>query len=221
MRGYSPGARPKGKEHYLLENLSDDIIQIANALGSQKFHLIGHDWGAAVGWKVAADYHEKVLSLTAISVPHPRAMAKAIKSDPEQRKMSRYIFQILLPFLPEWYLLRKNNRMLRKIWKYCSDQEITEYLKIHGTREGLTATLNYYRANFGRNTRDKRGKVGNVNVKTCYIWGENDHALGSTGAESCGQYVDGAYSFIKLNGGHWLMQRNYEEVKNEILLQLK
>ena len=50
MRGYSEGAQPRGIRKYELDYLSEDVVAIADHLGKDQFHLIGHDWGSAVGW---------------------------------------------------------------------------------------------------------------------------------------------------------------------------
>src|SRR5271163_1169854 len=44
QRGYSPGARPGAVKDYTVEQLTSDVIGFADALGSQRFHLVGHDW---------------------------------------------------------------------------------------------------------------------------------------------------------------------------------
>jgi pimeloyl-ACP methyl ester carboxylesterase len=43
QRGYSPGARPDGIEQYRYEDISDDVIALADAWGASRFHLVGHD----------------------------------------------------------------------------------------------------------------------------------------------------------------------------------
>src|SRR5690606_34594295 len=50
QRGYSPGARPEGIENYRADLLAQDVVDIAATLGHDRFHLVGHDWGAAVSW---------------------------------------------------------------------------------------------------------------------------------------------------------------------------
>ena len=50
QRGYSQGARPLKISDYTIDKLSKDITDIADAFQLEKFHLIGHDWGSAVGW---------------------------------------------------------------------------------------------------------------------------------------------------------------------------
>ena len=44
QRGYSPLARPKSTSEYTTKFLIDDLLGVADALGAEKFHLIGHDW---------------------------------------------------------------------------------------------------------------------------------------------------------------------------------
>jgi pimeloyl-ACP methyl ester carboxylesterase len=91
QRGYSPGARPEGMEHYRYGALASDVVALADAAGFDRFHLIGHDWGSAVGWAVLALSPERVQSWTALSVPHVAAFGEAIANDPDQRQRSGYI----------------------------------------------------------------------------------------------------------------------------------
>ena len=48
QRGYSPGARPEGVEHYRISHLVDDALGVANHFGAERFAVVGHDWGAVV-----------------------------------------------------------------------------------------------------------------------------------------------------------------------------
>ena len=40
----------QGKENYTLQVLSSDVSETITALGRASCVLVGHDWGAAVGW---------------------------------------------------------------------------------------------------------------------------------------------------------------------------
>ena len=90
QRGYSPGARPTDVAEYDYPLIVDDVIAVADALGFERFHLVGHDHGCIVGWCVAAKYQERVASYTPMSVPHPRAFADALMNDPDQTAASQY-----------------------------------------------------------------------------------------------------------------------------------
>ncbi len=46
QRGYSPGARPTGVEAYRIGVLVRDVLALAGSLGADRFHLVGHDYGA-------------------------------------------------------------------------------------------------------------------------------------------------------------------------------
>lgn len=214
MRGYSKNACPKGKSHYTINNISQDILNIANSLGKDKFHLIGHDWGAAIGWYIAYNNQDRILSWSAMSVPHNRAFGKAIKLDKDQKKRSRYIMWFLIPMLPE-IMIRKNDfKSLRRLWKHSSTEEVEDYLSVFRRKESLTGALNYYRANIGRSNIEP---LGDIKVPTLFIWGKNDIAIGAFAAESNHKYMKGDYTFLELEGGHWLIQTNYAEVKTSIM----
>ena len=55
QRGYSPLARPVGVDAYRLPELVADVFAVADAVGFERFHLVGHDWGAIVGWVRTAE----------------------------------------------------------------------------------------------------------------------------------------------------------------------
>ncbi len=73
QRGYSPRARPRGRRSYRADALVSDVQTLIEAIG-EPVHLVGHDWGAAGAWGVAASHPDSLLTLTAVSVPHPSAL---------------------------------------------------------------------------------------------------------------------------------------------------
>ncbi len=214
MRGYSKNACPKGVKNYTIKKLREDILNIANAVNKKKFHLIGHDWGAVIGWSIVYNNYDSILSWTGISVPHNKALAKAILTDKEQKKKSNYIKMFLLPLIPELMLRKNNFATFRKLWKHSSKREVAHYLSVFNRKQSLTAALNYYRANIGRG---KNEPLGVIKTPTLFIWGKNDLAIGTFAAESNHKYMKGDYTFLELDGGHWLIQTNYAEVENAII----
>ena len=123
LRGYSKDGCPRGVKHYTIDQLSNDILHIAAALEFEKFHLIGHDWGAAIGWNIVYHNPDKILSWTAMSVPHNRAFGKALRIDPVQKKKSRYIGFFLLPWLPEFILRQNDFKRFRRLWRRSPAEE--------------------------------------------------------------------------------------------------
>lgn len=214
MRGYSANACPKGVENYRVDELRDDVLNIANSLGVEKFHLVGHDWGAAIGWNIVYSAPERIWSWTALSVPHTRAFRKALKLDKEQKKKSRYIGWFLVPMIPELILRRGDLGKFRRLWRNSSPEELENYLSVFRRKESLTAALNYYRANIGKG---KNTLIGPVEAPVLFIWGNRDLAIGAFAAKGNHEYMVGEYTYLEVDGGHWLMQTNYSEVEEAIV----
>jgi len=78
LRGYSPGARPAPRSAYRNTQVASDVLALADAAGTERFHLAGHDWGAALAWYLADRHPGRVISLAALSVPHPKAFTQAL-----------------------------------------------------------------------------------------------------------------------------------------------
>src|SRR3954466_14918962 len=87
--GYSPGARPGDVGAYALPALAQVTADLMTALDAPVADVVAHDWGANVGWALAAWHPDRVRSLTAVSVPQPTAFTAAYRGHPEQRRRGR------------------------------------------------------------------------------------------------------------------------------------
>ncbi len=222
QRGYSPGARPSGVEDYEYRELVSDVMSLADALGYARFHLIGHDWGSAVGWAILHQHPDRVRSWTAMSVPHMDAFASAIADDPDQRKRSQYMAFFALPEKPERSLTADDFAALRSLWSSIPKEQVKEYVDVFSQPGALTAALNWYRANAVLLENRREGpKFGAVQHSTLLIWGNQDIAIGRVAVERTEQYMKGPYRLVELNAGHWLVQEAPERVHDEILAHLR
>lgn len=108
QRGYSRGARPTRRRDYAGRHLVGDVVALLDALGEpgRRVHLVGHDWGAAVGWGVAGALPDRVRSFTAVSVPHQAAFARAALRS-RQLLRSWYMGFFQLPVVPETLARRR------------------------------------------------------------------------------------------------------------------
>lgn len=221
QRGFSPDARPRKVKDYEISFLVEDVIALADSFGMKNFHLIGHDWGSAIGWALVNSHADRIKSYTAISIPHVRAFSDALRFDKEQKKKSQYMSLFQWRGIPEWYLLRKDRGLLRKTWKKSSAVELKEYLSIIGNKPALKATLAYYRANYKTLKKGPESEdYGDVSTPTLFIWGKNDVAVTRVAAEGTAQYMKGPYQFIELDAGHWLMQEAFNQCADPIVQHL-
>ncbi|MFF0814489.1 alpha/beta fold hydrolase [Rhodococcus sp. NPDC003318] len=213
QRGYSPGARPVGVDHYTVDLLGADVLGLLDVFGLQSAHLVGHDWGAAVAWWIAGHRPDRVDSLTAVSVPHPAAFGWALREDADQKARSKYIAVFRHGDSAERALLADDAKPLRDIFAGVDPGLVDEHLRVLTEPGALTAALSWYRA-MGRGF----GEIPAVRVPTTYVWSTEDMALGRAGAERCGDFVTGPYRFVELDGvGHWVPEEAPDALAEAII----
>ena len=217
QRGYSPGARPDGVEAYATDLLADDVVGLADALGLGTFHLVGHDWGAAVSWVTATRHPERLRTLTAVSVPHLAAYGAALKGDPDQQQRASYIGLLRQAGKAEALLLEDEARRLRAMYEgHVRPAQIDSYVEQLSSPGALTAALNWYRA-----MRPELASLPPVMVPTTYVWSDQDQAIGRAAAERCGELVDADFTFVELNGiSHWIPEQDSEVLAEAILARI-
>lgn len=204
QRGYSPGARPEGVEAYRLSELVGDVVGLLEALGLADAHLVGHDWGAAVAWQVAARHPDRVRTLTAVSVGHPLAFAAALRNDADQRRRSAYMREFATPG-SEHALLADGATRLRGVFAGADTAvDIDGVLAVLGEPSVLRHCLDWYAA---ASRADVLG-LGPVTAPTLHVWSNGDSALGRAAAEATGSHVAGPYRFVELDGvSHWVPEQ--------------
>ncbi len=214
QRGYSPGARPEAVEAYTVPQLVGDVVGIVDALGYDAFHVVGHDWGAAIAWYVGLMHPERVLSLVAISVPHPFAFAQAL-SDPEGDQAQRSGYMAMFRSdSAETTFLKDDASFLRSIYAGANldDSEVQEYVDLLSEPGALTGPLNWYRA-MGRTSAGGAPVLTPIAMPTMYVWSDADFALGREGAERTEAFVEGPYRFEVLEGvSHWIPEEASESL---------
>jgi pimeloyl-ACP methyl ester carboxylesterase len=202
--GYSPGARPADVGAYALPALAQVTADLMTALDVPVADVVGHDWGANVGWALAAWHTDRVRSLTAVSVPHPAAFTAAYRADPEQKERSAYIRLFRQEGKAEEVLLADGARRLRRLLlgsdgaTGVSPEAVDEYVTVLSAPGALTAALNWYRA------MSPGDRLDPVPVPTTYVWSSEDIAIGRTAAEACADHVTGDFRFVELPGSHWI-----------------
>jgi pimeloyl-ACP methyl ester carboxylesterase len=210
LRGYSPGACPAARSAYRNSELASDVLALADAAGAERFHLAGHDWGAALAWYIAGRYPDRVISLAALSVPHPQAFARAMVSG-SQAVRSWYMAAWQLPWLPERTLGRRDGQALRDMLVRTGLDlaSADRYAARAQDPAGLRGPLNWYRAM----PFSMREPAGQIRVPTVFAWGNRDRFVSRAAAEMCGRYVTGPYRLAEFDGAsHWLPEQAADQV---------
>lgn len=217
QRGYSPGARPKGVTNYQIDHLTHDVIEVANQVGFDTFHLVGHDWGAVVAWNVAMEFPNRLITLTTLAIPHIGVFFDAVQNHPEQKKRSGYFKRLQTPIIPEYKFVANKQQFYKQMMGKTPKAYLNEYLALYAEQGAATATLNWYRAmdveSFARNSIYKR-KIKNP---TLFIWGKEDGVIAPAIIPQQEALIKAAYKEVPLSTGHGLIQSKPDTVIQEIL----
>jgi pimeloyl-ACP methyl ester carboxylesterase len=223
QRGYSPGARPLEVGAYSVDHLVGDVLGLLDQLDLPTAHLVGHDWGAIVAWAATAYRRERVRTLTAVSVPHLRAMADLLAEQTpegaEQRERSSYIALFQMDGgKAEDVLLANGARALHDLFSPLPESLILPHYGALSQRPALTAALNWYRAL----DLEASLELPDVSTPTTFVWSTEDPAISRTAAERCGNYVSGDYRFVRLPGiSHWIPDQAPQELARAVVARVR
>jgi pimeloyl-ACP methyl ester carboxylesterase len=202
QRGYSTGARPSRRRNYVLPEIVADAVAVIDQLvgAGVPVHVVGHDWGAAVAWTLAARHPEYVRTLTAVSVPPLAAMRRAMLTS-RQGLASWYVLFFQLPRLPE-AMVGSPARLAAVLRRIGQRREAAGRDAAYMAEPGrLTAALNWYRAMF----LAPPAKEPKVAAPTRFVWSDRDAALTRHCTLHAADHVAGPYEFVELRGlSHWI-----------------
>lgn len=81
MRGYGRTDAPADISQYAMPRLAGDVIGVVNALGGERFAVVGHDWGSPVAATLGLFRPDLVRGVALLSVPYlPRGDADVLTS---------------------------------------------------------------------------------------------------------------------------------------------
>jgi pimeloyl-ACP methyl ester carboxylesterase len=203
QRGYSPGARPHDVAAYKPGALVDDVLRVADAIGVERFDLVGHDFGGMVAWMVAGHHPDRVRTLTVASTPHPAAFRASYKRSQDQSERSGYMrsFRAAERGEVEGQLLADDAAGLRAVYAGLEADAVEEYVRVLAGPGALVAAIDWYRSMSG----SASAATPPASMPTLYVWSDQDPALGRDAAEATAELVTGPYRFEVLEGvGHWI-----------------
>ena len=212
LRGRGESGRPGDVESYRLAAMVGDVTGIMDELEIERAHLVSHDWGAGLGWVVAALRPERVDHFVAISVGFPGAAPP----DLEALQKGWYRLLFLFPGVAET-LLRAEDWWLLDAMTHGGDAET--HRRELADEEKLVAALNWYRANI----RPERllgwpSELPSVQAPTMGIFSTGDLFLTESAMLASERKVDGPWRYERLEDvTHWVPTEAAEQL-NELLL---
>ncbi|CAN5582336.1 alpha/beta hydrolase [soil metagenome] len=182
-RGYAPTDIPADGD-YRVEAFAKDVLGIADALGAQRFSIVGHDWGALTAYAVSNLAPGRVDRLITAAVPHTGHFLLNIRL--HQALRSRYMALFQLRGIAERVASRDNFAYIERLlhtwsptWDF--DETVMGPLRAaYADRPRLTAALSYYRglAPSLVSAESRRLIFSPVSTPTRMIFGTEDGCIG-------------------------------------------
>jgi pimeloyl-ACP methyl ester carboxylesterase len=212
LRGYGRSGKPEAVEAYALSQVARDVLAILASLRIARAHVVGHDWGAALAWGLAALAPGSVDHLVALSVGSPVTFRRTMA----QREKSWYMLLFQFPGVAERWLSDDNWANFRRWARHPDTDQVIAELEANGS---LTPALNWYRANVPPESwLGPPPGLPPVQAPTMGVWSTADIALTEAQMTDSVTSVTGPWRYERLDGpGHW-MQLDAPDQVNALLL---
>ena len=209
----------------LLARMATFIERVSN---KRRVILVGHDWGGAIAWPLAAFHSHLFSHLVILNAAHPSTFTELLKTNRKQREKSQYIHQ-LIGDDAQSTLQSTDFKLLKNMLGESLFSTHKEYadtlLAMWNNKRSLSAMLNYYRnmpqlvpVTDADEHELKRIHVPNIRIliPTLVLWGEQDDAFEVDILDALPRYVDNLA--IKRHEGatHWIHREQAMWAANHI-----
>ena len=172
--------------------------------------LVGHDWGGAVCWQVAAHMPDKVERLAILNLPHPNGLARELAASEAQRTASTYAQTFKAPGAAS----RLTAEGLAG-WVRPADR--APYVEAF-RRSDVNAMLAYYRENYpGQPYTGAGAPLPAIRCRTQVIHGLDDKALLAPALAGTWDWVAAPLDILTLPGAGHFVQRDASAEVNRAL----
>ena len=197
--------------------LAQDAIDLADALGLDRFAVVGHDWGARAAYAIAALYPERLSAVVALALGfQPRGVFRI----PDFKQSKRFWYQWFLCIDGGREAVRRDPVGFARIqwdtWSppgWYDENEFAATSESFSRPDWVAITLNAYRARWLPGEvmdshydllQQRLGGVELLSTPTLMIQGESDFCDDPKESEGDGKYFAGGYHRLVLEGvGHF------------------
>ena len=219
LRGFGWSEAPR--HGYAKETLADDVLALLDELGLDRIRLVGHDWGAWIGFLICLRAPARVLQFVALNTPHPFQ-----KLSFRHAHLWRFWYQLVIacPLLG-YFLLKNRPRLLRRLLRAWSARSWSvEDLDIYSGRirqpARARATVSLYRTFLlreilpilgGRYTRAR------LTTPTLILHGTGDVVISPTLLHGYEAHAADMNVELVPNAGHFIAEDQPDFVTDRIL----
>ncbi len=212
---------------------AQDMLELTSRLGMERFHFVGHDWGARAAHAFSALFPERLKSLVTISVPF-QPVSEEVPPFPQAQA---YWYQWLLCTGPGERTFRKDpvayGRAQWDAWSpkgWYTEKEFAETAKSWKSKAFRDVVLQAYRSRWGHAPLDpayaRQQKIfaatRTLKTPTLLLHGAVDGCVLPEMTADAAKYHTGPYELRLVSGaGHFVQREDPDSVASEIVQHLR
>lgn len=204
---------------YRKDQLAADVLGALDAMGIDRFHLVGHDWGAFAGFMLCLDAPDRVRGYLALSIPHLWQSARP--SLRQMRAVANLWYQVVLasPVAGE-RLVRQGTfptgvlKGARHLGRW-TDEELATYVDVLRQPGPARASVAYYRTFLLQELAPMatgRHRQRRLTVPTRLMLGAHDRVVRDTDTTGHEPYADDLRIEWVPDAGHFIPEEKPELV---------
>ncbi|ATY12360.1 alpha/beta hydrolase [Amycolatopsis sp. AA4] len=223
LRGLGDSARPA--DGYDSATMSEDVAELMATLGHETYAVVGEDWGAVIGYQLAARHRDRVTSLVFAEAlfpgfgfeDHTALTAENVASGMHLWHLGFY-FQ---PDVPEMLIAGHERELITYMIKFersrpdsATPDAIEEYVRCYSMPGGIRAMLAIYRAMLVDAEQNRQAAQRKLDLPVLALGGS---AFIGERAESQMRIVAHDVTGLVFDAGHDLAEEVPDEMADALL----
>jgi pimeloyl-ACP methyl ester carboxylesterase len=215
------GLSDKPKTGYDTRTLARDMVSLMEALGYQRFAVVGHDTGMPIGYALAADHPERIdrLAVAEAFLPAVTPSPPLVGSAQVNNRLWHIPFNRLADVNEQLVRGRENIyfgwQFATKAVQKLPDYAVKHYVQILASqRDALRGSFGWYRALDTTIAQDQQRKTRPLTLPVLAIGGAG--SLGVNVASTMKLVAHDVHSVVISGSGHWVA----EEAPQQMLAAL-
>jgi aminoacrylate hydrolase len=201
------GQSTRSEISYSVDQMTRDLIELMDAIGIERAHLLGHSTGGAIGQTMAIEHPDRLNSLILYATwtkcdPFMRRVFDIRKALLARAGAAAYIKATPLFLFPHWWI-NENSAALE-----AADTKLLEtFPSVSIALSRCDAVLNF----------DREAQLGQIRTATHVVCAKDDYLTPSYFSEKLKNLIPGATLSLLERGGHACSQTVPQEFNKLIL----
>ncbi len=210
------GLSDKPQDGYDTGTLANDLVALMETLGHERFALLGHDTGFAIGYALAADHPDRVDRVALAEIPGPplaSASPPLFVPSPLNAKVWHLPFN-RVEKLPEQLVAGREDVFFGYEFavqggKLPADV-IAYYVRLLSNPDALRGSFGWYRALDATLAQNEQRKTRRLTMPVLAIGGEA--SWGEHVGDAMKQLADDVQAVVIAGAGHWLAEVAHKDM---------